>query len=302
VQLGFGPGEGPAGAVAALGELVKQAPPGTRRAPDEWRGHGPESTGAQARATYAASVLRTLVVLPTYQEADNVTTVLRRVREALPQAAILVVDDSSPDGTAELAEALAAELGGIEVMRRGAKQGLGSAYRTGFGWGLERAYEVFVEMDADLSHDPAALPGLIGAVEEGAGVAIGSRYVPGGSIPTWSVRRILLSRWGNRYAAAMLGLDVHDATSGFRAYRAEALRAVDLERVRADGYGFQIEMAYRAVRAGEKVVELPITFVDRTQGRSKMSGHVVAEALVLVTVWGLRDRLRRTVRRMAGSR
>jgi glycosyltransferase involved in cell wall biosynthesis len=237
--------------------------------------------------------MRSLIVLPTYQEAATVATVLRRIRAAVPGAHVLVVDDASPDGTADLAEAVGAELGGIDVMRRHRKSGLGSAYRDGMGWGLDRGFEVLVEMDADLSHDPADLPRLIGAVEDGADLALGSRYVPGGSIPAWSLVRRLLSQQGNRYAAAILRLPVSDATSGFRAYRATAVAAVDLERVRADGYGFQIEMVHRVAGLGGKLVELPISFTERTEGQSKMSTRIVFEALVLVTWWGVRDRLDR---------
>ena len=240
--------------------------------------------------------MRTLVVIPTYQEAANVVEVLRRVRAA-SHASVLVVDDNSPDGTAGLAEAAGRELGSVEVLRRPGRGGLGGAYREGFAWGLERGYEAFVEMDADLSHDPAALPTLLGPLEEGADLVIGSRYVPGGSIPKWSFHRRALSRWGNRYAAAALGLGIVDATSGYRAYRAEALRDIDYYSVRADGYGFQIETAYRMVRRGRKVVEVPIEFADRTEGTSKMSARIIAEALLLVTAWGARDRLRRALTR-----
>ncbi|HEX2275182.1 MAG TPA: polyprenol monophosphomannose synthase [Acidimicrobiales bacterium] len=232
-------------------------------------------------------------MLPTYQEADNIAEVLRRLRAAVPGADILVIDDSSPDGTAELAKAVGTELGGVDVLVRPGKAGLGSAYRTGFTDGITQGYDVLVEMDSDLSHDPAALPALLRAVEGGADLAIGSRYVPGGSIPEWPFHRRALSRWGNRYAAAALRLPVRDATSGFRAYRATALAHIDLGSVRADGYGFQIEMTYRVVAKGGRVVELPIEFADRERGASKMSGRIIVEALVLVTWWGLRDRVRR---------
>ncbi len=237
--------------------------------------------------------MRALVVLPTYQEAENIAEVLRRLRAAAPTADVLVVDDSSPDGTAAMAKAIGHELGGIDVLVRAAKSGLGSAYRAGFAEGLARGYDVLVEMDSDLSHDPARLPALLRAVEAGADLAIGSRYVPGGTIPNWPLHRRLLSRWGNRYAALVLGLSARDATSGFRAYRADALRRIDLQSVSADGYGFQIEMAYRvAVNDGE-IVELPIEFVDRQRGTSKMSFRIIAEALLLVTWWGVRDRVAR---------
>ncbi len=238
----------------------------------------------------------TLVILPTYQEAENLEEVLRRLRAAVPEADVLVVDDSSSDGTAEVAKAVGAELGRVNVMVRPAKSGLGGAYRAGFREGLAGGYRALVEMDSDLSHDPAVLPAMLGALEEGAALVIGSRYVPGGRIPAWSLRRRLLSRWGNRYAARLLRLDVADATSGFRAYDAEALGQLDLNEVNAEGYGFQIEMAYRISRLGGRVLELPIHFVERTRGTSKMSLLIVLEAFVLVTRWGVGERLRRTRR------
>jgi glycosyltransferase involved in cell wall biosynthesis len=233
----------------------------------------------------------TLVVLPTYQEAENIADVLRLLRASSPSADVLVVDDSSPDGTAAVAKAVGQELGRVDVLVRPTKSGLGSAYRAGFAEGLARGYDVLVEMDSDLSHDPARLPALLRAVEEGADLAVGSRYVPGGSIPGWRPHRRWLSRGGNLYADFVLGLSVRDATSGFRAYRADALRRVDLDTVRADGYGFQIEMVYRVAGNGGRIVELPIDFVDRTRGTSKMSFRIFAEALVLVSWWGVRDRL-----------
>jgi dolichol-phosphate mannosyltransferase len=238
--------------------------------------------------------VRSLVVLPTYQEAANITEVLRRVRAATPSSAILVVDDSSPDGTAAIAEAAGRDLGSIDVLVRPAKAGLGRAYRDGFRIGRQRGYEVLIEMDSDLSHDPSVLPVLIGGIEEGADLVIGSRYVPGGAIPpNWSWYRKALSRYGNTYAARMLRLDVHDATAGFRAYRGTTIDRIDLDAVRADGYGFQIEMTYFVAQAGGRIVEVPIEFVDRTQGESKMSSRIVVEALLLVTWWGIRDRFRR---------
>jgi dolichol-phosphate mannosyltransferase len=235
--------------------------------------------------------VRTLVILPTYEEAANVATVLERLRRAVPDATILVVDDSSPDGTADLAEAAGARLGNIEVLRRPGKDGLGSAYRAGFAWGLDLGFEVMVEIDADGSHDPGALPSLLDAIESGADLVIGSRYVPGGSIPDWPRSRRFISVGGNRYASALLRLGVKDATAGFRAFRATMLGQLDLPNVRADGYGFQVEMVYRVTRLGGRVVEVPITFTDRVKGDSKMSSRIVIEAFVLVTLWGLRDRL-----------
>lgn len=232
--------------------------------------------------------MRVLVVLPTYNEAENIDNVLRRIRSALPAGAVLVVDDGSPDGTADIAEQVHKEIGGIEVLRRRSKSGLGSAYRAGFAWGLERGWDVMIEMDADLQHDPDALPALVAAVDDGHDLVVGSRYVPGGSIPNWKWHRRLLSQGGNMYAAALLGLHITDSTSGFRAYRAEMLRRIDLSAVRAEGYGFQIEMVYEIVRAGGRVTEIPIRFVDRVEGKSKMSMTIVIEALVLVTWWALR--------------
>ena len=233
--------------------------------------------------------MNVIVVIPTYNEAGNIAEVLRRLRTAVPAADILVVDDASPDGTAEIARASAAELGGVDVLIRTRKLGLGSAYRDAFVEGLRRGYHVLVEMDGDLSHDPAALPALLRAVECGADLAVGSRYVPGGSIPHWSASRRALSRWGNRYARWVLGLPLADATSGFRAYRAGILARLDLPSVRADGYGFQIEMAYRVARAGGAIVEVPIEFMDRERGSSKMSFRIIVEALLLVTWWAARD-------------
>lgn len=219
------------------------------------------------------------------------------VREAAPDADVLVVDDGSPDGTADLAEKLGAELGGITVLRREGARGFGAAVRAGFTWALDRGYDVVVGMDADLSHDPSVLPALLEAVAAGADLVVGSRYVPGGGIPRWPLYRRALSRFGNVYATTLLRLPVSDATSGYRAYRASALRAVDLTRVRANGYGFLIEMVYRVRRAGGRLAEVPIVFVDREREASKMSGRIVAEALVLVTLWGARDLVRRVVGR-----
>jgi dolichol-phosphate mannosyltransferase len=244
--------------------------------------------------------MRCLVVLPTYNEAANVDEVIRRIRKELPGAEVLVVDDNSPDGTADIAEAAGGDVGNVSVLRRPAKSGLGSAYLDGFAEGLARGFDVLVEMDADLSHDPAALPALVSAAVHGADLAIGSRYVAGGSMPDWSRSRAFLSRWANRYAALVLGLAVNDSTSGYRAYRADALERIDLDHVRAYGYGFQIEMTYRLVRQGGAVVEIPVAFLDRREGQSKMSIPIIVEAFVLVTGWGARDVL--TGRRRRRSR
>jgi dolichol-phosphate mannosyltransferase len=237
------------------------------------------------------ALVRSLVVLPTYNEAENIREVLERLRAAAPDVDVLVVDDGSPDGTADLADAIGREIGGVRVERRAGKSGLGSAYRHGFRIGLADGYGAMVEMDADLSHDPAVVPTLLAAVAEGAGLVIGSRYVPGGRIPAWGLHRRLLSRWGNRYAAAVLGFAVRDATSGFRAYSGDMLSKIPLDEVRADGYGFQIEMAYLVHRLGGQIRETPISFTDRVRGQSKMSSRIVVEALLLVTCWGVRDRV-----------
>lgn len=246
---------------------------------------------------YTPSLVRVLVILPTYNEAENIARVLALVRVAVPDAGVLVVDDGSPDGTAELADQVAEELGGIEVMHRSAKAGLGDAYRAGFVWGLERGWEVLVEMDSDLSHNPDALPSLIEPLMNGVDLSVGSRYVPGGSIPEWRWHRRLLSRAGNLYASRVLDLRITDATSGFRAYRGSIFDALDLSRIRADGYGFQIEMVEQVLIHGGRIAEVPIRFVDRVEGNSKMSVHIVVEAFALVTWWGLR----RFGRRLLGS-
>lgn len=235
--------------------------------------------------------MRVLICTPTYIEAANIEEFLRRTRAAVPDADILVCDDNSPDGTADLAEKLAAELGRIEVLRRPEKQGLGNAYRAGFTIGLARGYDTLVQIDADLSHDPAALPTLLQALHD-ADLVIGSRYVPGGSIPHWPAWRRALSRYGNLYTGLMLRTGVRDATAGYRAYRAEVLHRVSYDTTRAKGYGFQIEMAYRVHQAGGRIVEVPITFTDRVRGHSKMSMAVMLEEMALVTWWGVRDRVR----------
>jgi dolichol-phosphate mannosyltransferase len=232
--------------------------------------------------------VRVLVVLPTYNEAANIATVLERVRDAMPEAAILVVDDNSPDGTGDIVEKSAAAFGEISLLRRSSKTGLGSAYRDGFRWGLARGFDVLVEMDSDLSHDPGVLRSLVAPLAEGYELSIGSRYVPGGSIPDWTFARRLLSRGGNLYAETLLGLGVKDSTAGYRAYAATLLRRINLDSVRADSYGFQVEMTYRALEAGAGVTEIPIRFVDRELGTSKMSTYTVIEALLLVTWWGAR--------------
>ena len=231
--------------------------------------------------------MRPLVVIPTYNESENIERMLYRITECLPAAGVLVVDDGSPDGTADIVKAVVAELPEADLLARTEKSGLGSAYRAGFAWGLERGYDAFIEIDADFSHDPEALPSVVAPIEEGFDVAIGSRYVEGGSIPKWAWHRELLSRGGNVYASAVLGLGVRDCTAGYRCYSARILRRLELDRIRAEGYGFQIEMTYRAKQHGAGIIEVPISFVDRTAGESKMSSFIVVEALLLVSWWGL---------------
>lgn len=239
-------------------------------------------------------------MVPTYDEAANVAELLRRLRAALPAAEVLVVDDASPDGTAALVERLAGALGGVEVLRRPGKAGLGSAYRAGLDHALRSGADVIVQMDADLSHAPEAVASLVAAVDGGADLALGSRYVPGGSVEDWPRHRRLLSRWGNRYVAALLRLHVRDATSGFRAWSAPSLAALDLPSTASEGYAFQVETAHRLVRAGGRVVEIPITFADRTRGTSKLSWRLIIEEWWLVTRWAWGDLRGRW--RGAGSR
>jgi dolichol-phosphate mannosyltransferase len=234
--------------------------------------------------------VRPLIVTPTYNESGNIAEFLERVRTAVPDADILVVDDNSPDGTAELADEVGARLGGIEVLRRPRKIGIGDAVRAGFTLGLDRGYDVVVQIDADLSHDPAALSDLLSEIEKGADAAIGSRYVPGGSIPHWPWYRRTISKWGNRYATLVLGIPIRDATSGYRAFRADILKTADYANTRSKGYGFQIELCYRVWQHGGRIAQVPITFTDRVRGHSKMSLSVGAEELGLVTWWALQNR------------
>jgi dolichol-phosphate mannosyltransferase len=235
--------------------------------------------------------VRALVVTPTYQESENIVEFLQRTRAAAPDVDILVVDDSSPDGTADLAYEVGARLGHIDVLRRPRKLGIGAAVRAGFDLAVDRGYEIVVQIDADLSHDPAALPSILAEVERGADVAIGSRYVAGGSIPHWPWYRRAVSKWGNRYATLVLGLPLRDMTSGYRAFRVDALKAADYQQARSQGYGFQIELCYRLWHYSDRIAQVPIAFTDRVRGHSKMSLSVGAEELGLVTWWALRDRV-----------
>jgi dolichol-phosphate mannosyltransferase len=232
---------------------------------------------------------RVAVIVPTYNERANIEPTVGRVRSAVPEADLLVVDDNSPDGTGEIADKLAAEDSHVHVLHRDRKAGLGAAYIAGFHWALEEGYDVIVEMDADGSHRPEELPRLLDALA-GADLVLGSRYVPGGTVLNWPKSRELLSRGGNTYARLMLGIKLKDATGGYRAYRASTLRKIALDEVESQGYCFQIDLAMRAIRAGLTVTEVPITFVERVHGSSKMSRAVVAEALWRVTVWGITGR------------
>lgn len=233
---------------------------------------------------------RVLVVVPTYDEAKTIQKVVERVRTAVLDADVLVVDDGSPDGTGQIADRIAELDGQVHVLHRLRKEGLGAAYVAGFRWGLERGYGVLVEMDADGSHQPEELPRLLDALEH-ADLVLGSRYVPGGSVVNWPRRRELLSRGGNLYTRLALGIPLRDATGGYRAFRAGTLRRLGLDDVASQGYCFQVDIAWRAVRAGMRVVEVPITFVERVEGTSKMSGTIVREALWRVTQWGVARRL-----------
>ncbi len=238
--------------------------------------------------------MQTVVVVPTYQEAENVVRFLTEVRASMPSAKILIVDDNSPDGTGRLAESAAIELGNIGVLHRIDKRGLGSAYRLGFsevlgGRAFDGVCDIVVSMDCDFSHDPKMVPVLVERVERGADAVVGSRYVSGGGTVNWPVHRRLLSRWGNRYTAGVLGLHIRDCTSGFRAYRATSLRDIEPTSTSAEGYAFLTELVRRLDRGGFDVVEHPITFVDREFGTSKMSASIIAESMLLVTRWAISD-------------
>ncbi|MEJ1154687.1 MULTISPECIES: polyprenol monophosphomannose synthase [Microbacterium] len=230
----------------------------------------------------------TLTIIPTYNELENIEGVVGRVLAA-GRSDVLVVDDSSPDGTGALADRLALTHAEVSVLHRTTKEGLGRAYLAGFAWGRDRGYKVLVEMDADGSHEPESLPAMLDALET-ADIVLGSRWVPGGSVVNWPLHRKILSRGGNLYARLALGIDVRDATGGYRAYRASALDAIGLDGVASQGYCFQLDLLWRGLERGLRVVELPITFIEREHGVSKMSGNIVRESLWNVTVWGVRRR------------
>jgi dolichol-phosphate mannosyltransferase len=232
---------------------------------------------------------RIAVLIPTYNERDTLPAAVHGVREHVPEADVLVLDDASPDGTGEVADRLAAADPRVRVLHRAHKEGLGAAYLDGFRWALERGYDAVVEMDADGSHQPHHLPALLAAAED-ADVVIGSRWVPGGRVVNWPIHRKALSVGGNLYVKALLGMPVNDATAGYRVYRTEALQAMGLADVASQGYCFQTDLTWRAVRAGLTVVEVPITFVERELGSSKMSRRIMTESLQRITGWGLRHR------------
>jgi dolichol-phosphate mannosyltransferase len=231
--------------------------------------------------------MTTLVIIPTYNESANLAWIVDRIHAEQPAVDVLVADDGSPDGTGDVADRLAAADPRVHVLHRESKQGLGSAYRAGFAWGLARGYDVLVEMDADGSHRPEDLQQILEASDRGAALVLGSRWVPGGGVVNWPLRRRIISRGGTIYARIMLGIPVQDATGGFRAFRREALEQLPLDEVASQGYCFQIDMTRRVVAAGLSVVEVPITFVERERGESKMSGAIVREALWRVTGWGI---------------
>jgi dolichol-phosphate mannosyltransferase len=247
-----------------------------------------------------------LVIIPTYDEAANLAWIVDRILTAQPQLHVLVADDGSPDGTGDIADGLAAADPRVHVLHRVSKQGLGSAYRAGFAWGLERGYDTLLEMDADGSHRPEDLDQILAASDAGADLVLGSRWVPGGGVVNWPWHRRFISQGGTAYARVMLGLDVKDATGGFRAFRRETLQRLPMDDVASQGYCFQIDMTRRVVAAGMQVVEVPITFVERERGQSKMSGAIVREALWRVTLWGaarlVPSRLRRRLDARKGPR
>lgn len=232
---------------------------------------------------------RLLVVIPTYNEAENIRLILDRLRAAQPSCDILVVDDGSPDGTGDIAEEYAARDAAIHVLHRTAKEGLGAAYLEGFAWALDQGYDVIGEMDADGSHQPEQLQRLIDALPS-ADLVIGSRYVPGGSVVNWPLRRKMLSKGGNTYIRALLGVNIHDVTAGYRLFHRDTLQAIDLAQVESTGYVFQADLAYRTLQAGLTVREVPIEFIERERGKSKMSADVATESLRLITEWGLAQR------------
>jgi dolichol-phosphate mannosyltransferase len=234
--------------------------------------------------------VRVLTIIPTYNEVESLPKTLKRLRAAAPDVDVLIADDNSPDGTGKLADEFAAADPRVHVLHRAGKEGLGAAYLAGFAWGLDAGYDVLVEMDADGSHQPEQLPLLLDAINEGADLVLGSRWVPGGKVVNWPLHRKLISTCGSLYSRILLGISIRDITGGYRAFRRTTLEALDLDAVDSVGYGFQVDMLWRVSQLGLRVVEVPITFVEREFGASKMSGNIVQEAMVNVTKWGLTAR------------
>ncbi|WP_431709292.1 polyprenol monophosphomannose synthase [Glutamicibacter uratoxydans] len=234
--------------------------------------------------------MRVITIIPTYNELESLPITVGRLRQAVPEVDVLIADDNSPDGTGELADKLAADDPKIHVMHRKGKEGLGAAYIAGFRWALERDYDVIVEMDADGSHMPEQLPRLLEASARGADLVIGSRWVKGGEVVNWPLSRKIISRCGSFYSRTLLGLPLKDITAGYRAFKRETLEAIDFDAIESRGYGFQVDMTFRVARLGKKIVEVPVTFVERELGVSKMSGNIVLEAMLNVTRWGLTAR------------
>nr|WP_296137513.1 polyprenol monophosphomannose synthase [uncultured Tessaracoccus sp.] len=237
-----------------------------------------------------------LVIIPTYNESQNIESITTRLRKAVPDAHVLIADDNSPDGTGDIADRLASGDDHVHVMHRTGKEGLGAAYLAGFGWGLEHGYDVLVQHDADGSHQPEELPRLLDAIADGADMVKGSRWVPGGSVVNWPKSRELISKGGSLWTRAWLGIPVKDATGGFNAFRADTLRGIGLDEVASAGYCFQIDMVWRAIKRGYTVVEVPIEFVEREFGDSKMSRNIVVEALIRTTLWGIEHRAQQVKR------
>ncbi|KUN01930.1 dolichol-phosphate mannosyltransferase [Streptomyces yokosukanensis] len=261
---------------------------------------GDGTLAAKAQGRQFGPLGTALVIIPTYNEAENIKTIVGRVRKAVPEAHVLIADDNSPDGTGKLADELAADDANVQVMHRKGKEGLGAAYLAGFRWGLERDYGVLVEMDADGSHQPEELPRLLTALK-GADLVLGSRWVTGGRVVNWPKSREFISRGGSLYSRLALDLPLRDITGGYRAFRRETLQGLGLDEVASQGYCFQVDLARRAVKAGYHVVEVPITFVERELGDSKMSKNILVEALWRVTAWGAAERVAK-FKGMAGGR
>lgn len=249
----------------------------------------PTPSSSTESGAVAEPVESILVIIPTYNEAENIDRIIARTRAAVPQAHILIADDNSPDGTGRRADGLAADDDHLHVMHRLGKEGLGAAYLAGFEWGLNAGYDILVEMDADGSHQPEQLPSLLAAVQD-ADLVLGSRWVKGGKVVNWPKSREILSRGGNLWTRMALGIPLRDATGGYRVFRRQTLLGLGLDNVASAGYCFQVDLAWRALKAGYRVVEVPITFVEREYGDSKMSQRIVIEALLRTTLWGIAHR------------